>query len=210
MHSVEILNHLVENHHVWAYLVIFLGLVFEGEVVVITAGVLSYLGVLDFGFALFFVLAGAIAKTLGCYYLGTIIYNNWNEHKFFKYLEKRVLYFMPKFKQKPFWSIFISKFISGVNYMVLIFSGYNRINFRTYLKAEVLSTILWAPLLLSLGYFFSQTALSWSKEIGKFSLVVFSFVVVFIMFDKLAAAFFRIKQYVKNGIQNGNGNKTEE
>ena len=77
-----------------------------------------------------------------------------------KYIEERVFNFMPHFDRKPFWSIFISKFIMGVNYLVIIFSGYKKINYKTYLKAEFFSTIIWAPLLLTIGYFFSYTALN--------------------------------------------------
>jgi membrane protein DedA with SNARE-associated domain len=207
MHTVQILNHLVQNHQVLAYLIIFLGLIFEGELVVITTGILAYLGALNFWVALFFILAGGMTKTFSFYYLGGYIYKKYNNHSFFKYLEKRVLYFMPRFRQKPFWSIFISKFINGVNYLVIIFSGYNKINFRTYLKAEVLSTIIWAPLLLSIGFFFSEKALAFSREINKFSLAIFAFLVIFFLFDKLVAFFYGIFEYFKNGNIDDNGNK---
>ena len=208
MHTVQVLNHLVQDNQVLAYLVIFVGLIFEGEVVVITAGVLSYLGVLDFWTALFFILAGGITETFSVYYLGEFIYRKYNQHSLLKYLERRVLYFLPRFKQKPFWSIFISKFIMSVNFWVIVFSGYNKINYKTFLKAELISTIIWAPSLFCLGFFFSQTALALSKEINKFSLLIFIFLVVFLLFDKLAANFYRIFEYFKNGnIDNGNGNK---
>jgi len=195
MHTVQVLNSLVGDHQVLAYLVIFVGLIFEGEIIVITAGVLSYLGVLDFWLSLSFIFAGGMAKTFGVYFL--------------KYFEKRVLYFLPRFKQKPFWSIFISKFIIGVNFWVIVFSGYNKINFKTFLKAETISTVIWAPLLLSLGFFFSQTALSFSKEINKFSLAIFALLVIFLLFDKLVASFYRVFEYLKNsnGNNGNNGNK---
>lgn len=206
MHTVQVLNHLIQNNQVLAYLLIFLGLIFEGEIIVVTTGVLSYLGALDFWLSLSFILAGGMVKTFGGYYLGRILYKKYNEHNFFRYLERRVFFFMPRFKQKPFWSIFISKFIMGINYLIIIFSGYNKINFKIYLKAEILSTIIWAPLLLSLGFFFSQTALSYSREINRFSLAVFFLLVIFLLFDKLAASFYRIFEYLKNGngdINNG-------
>ena len=214
MHSVQLLNQLVENHQVLAYLVIFIGLILEGEVVVITAGVLIHLGALDFTTAFLFIIGGSFAKTFSFYYLGLFIYEKYSHSSFMKYIEKRVAYFMPRFKQKPFWSIFVSKFISGINYMILILAGFSRINIRTCLKAEVISTFVWAPLLLSLGYFFSQTAITLSKEVGKFSLVIFFFVVAFIFLDKLVAGFWRIIVYMKNGFninieENINENKYE-
>ncbi|HAS80611.1 MAG: DedA family protein [Candidatus Nomurabacteria bacterium GW2011_GWE1_32_28] len=198
MHTVQVLNQLVENHQIIAYLIIFVGLIIEGEVVVITAGVLSYLGALDFWISLSFILAGGMVKTFGGYYLGGFLHKKYNHHRFFKYLEKRVFYFIPRFEQKPFWSIFISKFIIGVNYLVIIFSGYSKISLRTFLKAEIFSTIIWAPILLSLGFFFSQTALSLSKEIGRFSLLIFIFLFIFLFFDKLIASFYRIFEFLKN------------
>jgi len=179
MHTVQVLNHLVENNQILAYLLIFLGLIFEGEIVVITTGILSYLGALNFWVSLAFILAGGLVKAFGGYYLGGLLHRKFSQHNFFRYLERRVLYFMPRFNQKPFWSIFISKFIMGVNYLIVIFSGYNKINFKTFAKAEILSTFIWAPALLSLGFFFSQTALSYSKEISRFSLVIFLFLIVF-------------------------------
>jgi len=207
MHTVQVLNHLVENNQVLAYLLIFFGLIFEGEIVVITTGVLSSLGALNFWVSLVFILAGGLVKAFGGYYLGGFLYKKYSEHSFFRYLKKRVLYFMPRFSEKPFWSIFISKFIMGVNYLIVLFSGYNKINFKTFAKAEILSTIIWASALLSLGFFFSQTALSYSKEISRFSLVVFLLLIVFLLFDKFVASIYRIFQFFKSSGIDNNGNK---
>lgn len=208
MYTVKFLTTLVENHQILAYAVIFLGLIFEGEVVVITTGVLAYLGALDFTLSLVFIFTGSFVKTFVLYYLGEILNKKFSYNKFFQYIEKRVLYFMPRFEQKPFWSIFLSKFIMGTNYLVILFSGYKKINLKTFLKAEIISTFIWAPLLLSIGFFFSQTAISISKEIGKFSMIIFILIVVFLLFDKIISSFYTLYEYLKNGI-NGNGSRTK-
>ena len=132
------------------YVIIFFGLIFEGEVVLISTGILSHLGALNVWFALCFILIGGFSKTLLGYHIGKIIHDKWHETRALKYIEKRVLNIMPHFNQKPFWSIFISKFIFGVNSMVIIFSGYENVNYKKYLKAEISATLIWAPLLLSL------------------------------------------------------------
>ena len=209
MHTVQVLNHLVENNHLLAYLVIFVGLIFEGEIVVIAAGVLSYLGALDFSTSLLFILAGGFTKTFSVYYFGKFLGEKYSQHKILKYLERRVLYFMPRFRQKPFWSIFISKFIMSVNFSIIAFSGWQKVNFRTFLKAEIISTLIWAPLLLSLGFFFSQTALAYSEEISRFSIAIFVLLLIFLLFDKLMANFYRVFEYFKNGgsLNNNNGKK---
>ncbi len=192
MHTVFFLNKLVEHNQVLAYLVIFLGMVFEGEVILITTGVLARLGAFDLWSVGIFVLLGGLAKTVGMYYVGVFLHEKYNHNKYFRFVEKRVITFVPHFKERPFWSIFVSKFIIGINYLVLIFSGYNRINLKTYFKAEIISTIIWAPLLLSVGYFFGHTALGVSREMWKFSLVVLLLVIGFLIFDKLVAMVYKI------------------
>lgn len=185
MHTVKLLTILVEHNQTLAYMLIFLGLIFEGEIILISTGILSHLGALNIYFAFCFILVGGLIKTILGYYLGALIHDRWHKTKFLKYIEKRVNNIMPHFKRKPFWSIFISKFIMGFNHLVIIFAGYSKVNYKTYLKAEIFSTIIWAPLLLSLGYFFSYTALMVSKEIWKFSLIILIFVIGYIIFDKL-------------------------
>lgn len=185
MHTVNFLRHLVENYQVLVYIFIFLGLVIEGEIILISAGIFLHLGALDYSILLPIIVLGVLAKTFLGYHLGVFIHKNWHETKFLKYVAKRIYSVMPHFKKDPFWSIFISKFIIGFNNAVIIYSGYQKIDYKKYLKAEFLSTLLWVPALILLGYFFSYTAISYSREVWRFSFVVFVLVIGFIVIDKL-------------------------
>ena len=192
MYTVRFLIKLIEHHQILVYALVFLGLIFEGEFTLISAGILVHLGALNLPITIFLVLAGSLIKTFYCYHFGKMIYQKLSQKKLLKYIEKRVNYFFPNFQRRPFWSIFISKFIMWLNFSVLVFSGYSRINFKTYLKAEIFSTLIWAPLLLTLGYFFSMTAFHISREIWKFSLIILIFVVGFVVLDKIIAWLFEI------------------
>ena len=185
MHTVNLLINLVEHHQVLAYIIIFFGLIFEGELIVISTGILAHLGALNFWFSLFFILLGGLSKTFIGYALGEFLYKKFNHNRFFRYIQKQVYSILPRFKTKPFWSIFISKFIMWANNIVIIFSGYEKIDYKKFLKAEIIATLVWAPLLLSLGFFFSYTALHVSRDIWKFSMVVLILFIIFILFDKL-------------------------
>lgn len=191
MHTVNILKHLVEHHLVFTYLLIFLVAIFEGEIIAISAGIMVLLGALNFGVALLAVFLGGMIKTFLGYFLGRCLHKKYNNHRFFQHIEKRVLNIMPHFEQKPFWSIFISKFIM-VNHLVIIFSGYKNINFKKYLQAEISSTVFWAPGLLLLGYFFSYTAINVSREIWKFSLIILILIALFFIVDKLIGYVYEI------------------
>lgn len=185
MHTVNLLIRLVENHQILAYAILYVGLIFEGEFFLISTGILIHLGAFSFGFSLIFLLLGGLSKTLLGYALGEFLCKKFNHHRFFKYIQKRVYNVVPRFKAKPFWSIFVSKFIMGANHFVIIFSGYEKIDYKKFMKAEIISTVIWVPLLLSLGYFFSYTALHISREIWKFLAVVLILFIVFILIDKL-------------------------
>ena len=187
MHTVNLLIHLVETHQILVYFLIYLGLIFEGEFFLIAAGILVHLGALNILVALFFVLLGGFSKTFIGYELGEFLNKKFQHHRFFMYIRKRVYNILPKFKRKPFWSIFISKFIMWANNVVIIFSGYEKVNYKTFLKAEISSTLIWAPSLLLLGYFFSYTALHISREIWRFLMVVLVLFIVFILFDRLVS-----------------------
>jgi membrane-associated protein len=192
MYTVNLLRHLVENHQFWVYFFIFLGLIFEGEFVLISTGIFLFLGALSFPLAILVIMCGLLGKTFLGYYIGECIHLKWNHTKFLKRMEKHVLKVMPHFKKKPFWSIFVSKFIFGVNNIVIIFSGYQKIKFKKYLKAEFCSTLIWAPALLALGYFFSYTALHVSREIWRFSFIILLLVVAFFIFDKLVGWIYKL------------------
>ena len=187
MHTVNLLTSLVEHHQVLAYVVIYLGLIFEGEIFVISTGILAHLGALNFWFSLLFIFLGSFSKIIFGYAFGKFLFKKYNHNKVFSYIQKRVYGVLPRFKEKPFWSIFISKFIMGTNYLVVIFSGFENIDYKKYLKAEASSTVIWAPLMLSIGYFFGYTALHISREIWKFSMVVIALFIIFILFDKLVS-----------------------
>jgi membrane protein DedA with SNARE-associated domain len=75
----------------------------------------------------------------------------------------------------------------GANNIVIIFCGYEKINYKKFLKAEIIATAIWAPLLLTLGYIFSYTALHVSREIWRFSMVILVLFIIFILFDKLVS-----------------------
>ncbi|MEX2052238.1 MAG: hypothetical protein WD991_00890 [Candidatus Paceibacterota bacterium] len=199
MDAVNLLAGLVENHQVWAYVIIVLGLILEGEVIAISSGILTYLGLLSFPIVLVLILIGGLMKTIFGYALGRYLYLKFNHNKFFVFIEKRVNGFVPRFRERPFWSIFISKFIIGANNLVIIFSGYEGINYRKFLRAEILATAIWAPTMLSLGYFFGYTALRISREIWQFSLIVMVLFILFVIFDKIIGMLYELFEEFKYG-----------
>ena len=186
--SIEAIRHFVEIHAVMVYFIIFLGVILEGEIAVIFAGIFSYLGSIHLFIALFAVILGGVAKSFLGYSIGSLLNKHHSNNSFIHKIEKRMMSFMPHFDDKPFWSIFISRFfVFGIGWITLIFSGYKKIPIRIYAKAEAISLSIWSIVILALGFFFGYTALSISRDIRNFLLIILFFFILFFILEKIIA-----------------------
>jgi len=203
MHTVAILIKFFEPHIALAYVVLFFGMILEGEVVLIMAGILIHIGVLDIIFVIPVVVSGLISKSFIGYNIGSLLKNKYPESKFFKYLDKKVNYFLPSFQRKPFWSIFISKFLIGLNNLAIIFAGYMRVSWKIFIKAELISNAVWMTTVLCLGYFFSYMALSITKEFKKFTILIILFMVGFWLMERFVTFIHEIVADIYQKFENG-------
>lgn len=188
MLSIAYIRHFAAIHADLAYILIALGVILEGEIVVILAGIFSHLGSLNIFVAfLATAIGGGIKSVLG-YSLGHYL-QKYHSHKKIVYkTENRINHFLPNFTSKPFISIFLSRFlILSMYWFTLVYSGYKKINIKTFVKAEISSLITWGVFMLSIGYFFSYTALSISRDVRKFIGIIFIFFVMFFILEKIIA-----------------------
>ncbi len=186
MITINFLRHFVEAHAIGAYVFLYLGVILEGEIVVILAGIFSHLGSLHFIPALLVTIVGGVTKSFFGYALGKYLEQNHSNNKFIHRIEHKVSHFFPSFHTKPFWAIFVSRFfLFGLSWFTLIFSGYKKVDLKTYFKAECMSLGVWAVGMLSLGYFFSYTALSISHDVRKFLLIILACFMGFFVLEKV-------------------------
>ncbi len=186
--SITAIRQFVEVHAVIVYLVILLGVVVEGEIMVIFAGIFAHLGSINIFLAFLAVFLGGAMKSILGYTIGLSLNKHHSHKPFMHKIERRISYFLPRFKEKPFWSIFISRFfILGIGWFTVLYSGYKKIPLRIYAKAESLSLVLWSTGVLALGYSFSYTALSISRDVRKFIGIILIFFILFFILEKMLA-----------------------
>lgn len=199
MLTIGFIRHFVEAHAVWAYIFVFIGVIMEGEIVVILAGIFTYLGSLHTITSGVAILLGGVSKSIIGYSIGYYLQKHHSHRTLLKKIENRMSYFLPRFTEKPFWSIFISRFfILGMNWFALIFSGYKRVNIRTYIRAEMSSLLVWMTFMFSLGYSFSYAALNVSHDIRKFLGFLLIFFLAFFIIRKFLAFLVEINGSGKN------------
>jgi len=186
--SILAIKHFVEVHAIIVYFAIFLGVILEGEIVVIFAGIFSYLGSINIFLALIAILLGGSTKSVFGYTIGSYLNRHHSHNSFINKTEKRISSFLPRFDVRPFWSIFISRFfIFGIGWFTLIFSGYKNVPLRIYAKAEAYSLSIWSVLILALGFFFGYTALSISRDFRNFLFIIIIFFISFFILEKIVA-----------------------
>lgn len=179
-------------HPLLAYGALFVAIFWEGEFALIMAGILVHLKIFSFWPTIIIAILAASLKTVAGFYLGRYLGRKFPKSKILKYFERRVFYYLPRFKERPFWSIFISKFIYGVNNATLIFSGYVGVKFKTFCIAEAISSVIWLGGMFVLGNFFSQTALSISHNVRYFMLLILLFIIGFTLLQKTVSLIIEI------------------
>jgi len=188
MLTLGYIKHFVAIHADLVYLMIVLGVIVEGEIMVIVAGIFAHLGSVNIYFAFLSTIIGGSIKSVLGYSLGSYLQNKHSQRKFLIHAENRVNYFLPKFLNKPFLSLFLSRFlVLGMYWFALIYAGYKKINIRTFIKAEASSLVTWAIIMLSIGSFFSYTALSISRDVRKFIGIILICFFVFFLIEKIIA-----------------------
>lgn len=186
--SISAIHHFVEVHAIIAYFIIFFGVIFEGEIVVVFAGIFSFLGSINLFIAFTAVVLGGAMKSLLGYTIGYYLNKHHSHKPVISKIERRISYFLPKFKERPFWSIFISRFfLLGIGWFTIVFAGYKDIPIKLYAKAEALSLALWSVGFLALGHFFGYTALSISRDVRKFLVLILIFFILFFILEKIIA-----------------------
>jgi membrane protein DedA with SNARE-associated domain len=203
MITLNFLQQFVETHANIAYVLIVLGVIAEGEIVVIIAGIFANLGSLNIFYAFLATLLGGSLKSMIGYSVGMYLHTSHSNHFIVRNAEKRLNYFLPKFHQRQFWSLFVSRFlVLGLHWFSLIFSGYKKIKMRRFTEAELASLLVWSVTMLSIGYFFSYTALSISNDVRKFLGIILIFFIIFFIIERIVAFIIELV-----GLQAGNNNE---
>ncbi|MCK9345010.1 MAG: VTT domain-containing protein [Candidatus Pacebacteria bacterium] len=183
--SIDVFVHLVQGHRVWGYVVLFIAMMLEGEVLLIVAGMLASLEAFDVGDVFWIALVGVVLGNTMYYQAGVMLKNGKVATRVIHWAEKAITFFLPEFRQKPFKSIFISKFIYGANRATVIMSGVFRIPFKLFFKAEFLASIFWVIVYMSVGYFFGYAAINVTHNASRFVLLALVFVLGFILIQSL-------------------------
>jgi len=148
-----------------AYIIIFFGMMVEGDTVLFIAAFLTHQGILHILPALLTALWGMILGDNLWYTLG---FKLKNSNTFLnQWAEKLAKPFDEHLKNHPLRTTFLSKFTYGVGHAIFFRAGAIRIRWGKLEQSDILATLFWMAVVAGLGYF-SSASFSLAKHYLRF------------------------------------------
>lgn len=194
LHHIDFLS-LIDTY---GYLAIFIGSIFEGEIIVFLGGLLSYQGNFNFIFVITLAFLGAIIGDIFWFLLGR--YQGIKLINRFKWVkektEKSLLYVEKNSRNLAF----TMRFLYGFKSIIPFTLGITKIQTKTFFYFNTLGAFLWTVLVVAFGYLFGGII---ETILGKLRNHQVIFVIVIILVFVLANLLFKIIEYfIKKIINN--------
>ena len=172
-HSLAFFIATVEANRHWAYWVLCVAMIFEGELVLATAGMMVRLHAFHFTEAFFFALSGVLLGDMLWYGVGRALQSRHPRHRISTFVIQRVKNYLPDIESNPFHVIFLSKFLYGLNHSTLVVLGFLKVPFGHFMRIQLLSSCIWSLLFLTIGYIFGSVAITFTSRLRHFMLLAF-------------------------------------
>jgi membrane protein DedA with SNARE-associated domain len=180
----SLLLNFSETHRILSYVIISLGVLVEGEVVLLLAGVLSHRGYLDIFDVIFIAFLAAIVHDLIYWSIGKKLAESNKKKILFVDLEK-VKRFIEKSRNRSGLYVFITKFTWSFNRIALIASGFIKTPLKELLKYSLPACLIWAITFVSLGYIFASKADIFKKDIKTAVILISGFIIFVVILENL-------------------------
>lgn len=177
----SLLLNFSEVHRVVAYFIIFIGMIIEGEMILVLAGILIKNGNLDFFDTLIISFIGMTVNDIIWWFIGIKLFKTGKKKFLFFNLEKtNGLLKLNNGRNDAY--IFISKFTWAFNKIVLLRSGYLKTPFKTLMSYSMPATAVWIMTFISLGFFFAHKMEILKRDVKTVLLsitILFLFIMIF-------------------------------
>ena len=183
----SLLAHYLTIWEPLGYIVIFIGMMFEGDTVLFIAAFLVQQGALGIVPVVLASLWGMLLGDNLWYSLGLKLRNSEKFPIAKKWAEGLAQPFDDHLRQNPFRTIFLAKFTYGFNRAIITRAGMLNLKWKRIEESDILATLLWGIIVGGLGYF-SSASLSYLKSYLKYGEVaLFISVVFFIILERIVS-----------------------
>ena len=151
----SIFLHYITELGAFSYLLVFVGMVLEGEVVIFASFYLAHQGYLNLPIVVLFAISGIIIGDVLWYKIGEHLHKS--SPLFKKVSEKIGKPFDRQLHRRPIFTLFIAKFTYGIYRTTLMRAGAIKVPFKPFFRVIFVSAIMWLLLMAGLAYFSSAS-----------------------------------------------------
>lgn len=141
---------LSEQWHVVGYALVAFGIFIEGDAVLFTAGFLAHQGLFHPILVFLWLLAGGVLGDVVWYKIGA--YLQTKDNRLVRWLKKVTDPLAPHLLERPKRSLFLSKFLYGVNHAILCKAGALGLPLKKFMVNDLPGNIAWILIVGGLGY----------------------------------------------------------
>jgi membrane protein DedA with SNARE-associated domain len=144
------IENLIREYGLWA---VFFGVMLEGDLTLLFAGVLAHYGLFSFGEAFLTGTLGGFTGDTISYLIGHTGKRQISNSRFYQRAQPRLEQLCHRF---GLYSVFLVKYIYGLRTTSAIFYGFAPMKYRRFAPLTLLSCATWVGILSGAGYFFSE------------------------------------------------------
>jgi membrane protein DedA with SNARE-associated domain len=181
----------------YGYLAIFIGSIFEGEIIVFLGGLLSHQGNFNFIFVIILAFCGAIIGDMSCFLLGR--YQGIKLINRFKWVREKIEKSLIYVEKNSRNLAFTMRFLYGLKSIIPFTLGITKIQTKTFFYFNTLGAFLWTILVVAFGYLFGGII---ETILGKLRNHQVVFVIIIILVFVLANVLFKFIEYIIKKIIN--------
>jgi membrane protein DedA with SNARE-associated domain len=191
---MQLFIHFVEAHRYWGYALLFVAMLFEGELILTATGMLASLHAFDLFDSFFFALAGVLTGDILWYFLGRYLQRRHSHNRYLMFMIHRVKKLLPGIEKNPFHVIFLSKFIYGLNHSTILVLGFLGIEFKHFMRIQFFTSLVWSVIFITLGFMFGGAALAYTHSFNRFMLIAVGFLIAVVLIEKIVGFFIEVKE----------------
>lgn len=176
--------HYLSEYQTLGLVIIFLGMMIEGDIFLFTTGFLVNRGYFAIDLAFLAVFLGTLIGDNLWYVLGELI----NENSVFgRFVSRLTKPFDKHLRGRTFRTILITKFAYGVHRPTLIRAGMLRLPFKKFIEGDIIAIVLWIFLVGGLGYLSSVSFILIKHYLRYTELTLFFGLILFILISHLVS-----------------------
>ncbi len=177
--------------HLYGYVLLALGIFIEGDAVLFTAGFLAHRGFFNPSLTFLWALVGATLGDIVWYKLGEYLENK--DNRLVRWLKTATNPLGPYLLNHPKKSLFISKFLYGINHAILAKAGAMRMPLNELIRNDLPANLFWIITIGSLGYASSAGLVHMRHPVRTAELGLLIGILTIIMLAHIFAYFFKKK-----------------